>query len=283
MTSVRCVAVTGAGGKTGRAVIAAAAGRGLQVRALVHRDDQVEAVRGAGAGDVHVGDQREVAVVTALLRGSDAVYAIAPNLHPDEVVMGQALVAGARRAGVGRIVYHSVINPQLTRMPHHADKARVEELLLESGLPTTILRPNAYHDNVLGHVESIRATGRWDVPYDPFARSASIALADVAQAAATVLAEPGHEHAAHDLSGPQLLAPADMARALTRVLGRVVLARRGDPEAVVATVAPESRDRLRAMFACYDEMGSPGNPIGATTLLGRPPTSFLDWAGQAIT
>lgn len=283
MGEIRRVAVTGAAGKTGRAVIAAAAARGLAVRALVHRDEQVEAVRRAGAGEFVVGDQRDVATVTALVRGTDAVYAIAPNLHPDEVVMGQVVVTGARRAGIGRVVFHSVANPQLTRMPHHADKRRVEELLLESGLPTTILRPNAYFDNVLGHVESIRATGRWDVAYDPFARSASIALADVAEAAATVLAGPGHEHAAHDLSGPQLLATADMAVALSEVLGRVVLARRGDPEAVVATVAPESRDRLRAMFACYDEMGSPGNPIGATTLLGRPPTSFLDWARQAIT
>jgi NAD(P)H dehydrogenase (quinone) len=276
------VAITGAAGKTGRAVVAAAVARGLEVRALVHRDDQVALARQAGASDVQVGDQREVTTVTALLRGTDAVYAIAPNLHPDEVGMGRALVAGARRAGVGRVVYHSVINPQLTAMPHHADKLRVEELLLESRLPVTILRPNAYHDNVLGHLEAIRATGVWEVPYDPFARSASIALVDVAEVAATVLAEPGHEYAAHDLSGPRPVAPADVARVLSEVLGRVVLARRGDPEAMASGVSPMSRDRLRAMFACYDAMGSPGSPITATALLGRPPTTFRDWARQVI-
>lgn len=279
---VRRVAVTGAAGKTGRAVIAAAVARGIEVRALVHRDGQADAVRSAGATDVHVGDQRDVATVTTLLRGTDAVYAIAPNLHPDEVVMGRALVAGARRAGVGRVVYHSVVNPQLTAMPHHADKARVEEVLLASRLPATILRPNAYHDNVLGHLDAIRSSGYWEVPYDPFARIASIALSDVADVAATVLAEPGHEHAAHDLSGPELFTPADGARVLSEVLGRVVLARRGDPEAMAGGVAAASRDRLRAMFACYDAMGSPGNPATATVLLGRPPTTFRDWARQVL-
>lgn len=274
----RPVAVTGAAGKTGRAVIAAAVARGLAVRALVHRDDQVAVVEQAGAAGVHVGDQRDPDVVTRLLRGTDAVYAIAPNLSGDEVAMGHALVAACRRTGVGRVVYHSVANPQLTAMPHHADKARVEELLLESRLVVTILRPNAYHDNILGYLDAIRDTGIYAVPHDPLRTSASIALSDVGEVAATVLAEAGHEFAAYDLAGPQLLAPADMARVLTGVLDRPVVARPVDPATVVEEKPEQAAARLQAMFASYDAIGSPGNPTVATALLERTPTTFAAWA-----
>lgn len=276
------VAVTGAGGKTGRAVVAALARRGVATAALVHRTAQVDAVRRAGATRVVVGDQRIVDDVQHVVTGVEVVYAIAPNLHPDEVMMGETLVAACHRAGVARIVFHSVIHPQLTRMPHHRDKARVEELLVASRLPTTILRPNAYHDNVLGHLDLIAATGEWAVPYDPDTPLASIALSDVAEVAATVIAEPGHDHAAHDLSGPQLLTPADAADVLGEVLGRPVRAVRRDVEEVVAAAPPRSRGRLRAMFACYDDMGSPGNPAAATWLLGRPPRSFRRWLPEVI-
>lgn len=279
---VERIAVTGAAGKTGRAVIAAAAVRGLDVRALVHRDEQVTVAEQAGASEARVGDQRDVDVVTARLRGVDAVYAIAPNLGPDEVAMGEALVTACRRAGVGRVVYHSVVNPQLSAMPHHADKARVEELLLEARLVTTFLRPNAYHDNVLGYLDEIRETGVYAVPHDPLRRSASIALADVAEVAAAVLAEPGHEFAAYDLSGPHAMAPADVAQVLTEVLGRDVVARPVDPATVTAGLDEERARRLAAMFACYDAIGSPGNPTVATALLGRRPTSFREWAEVAI-
>ncbi len=50
------ILVTGAAGKTGRAVTAALAARGEQVRALVHRQRQAASVLAAGAKEVVVGD-----------------------------------------------------------------------------------------------------------------------------------------------------------------------------------------------------------------------------------
>ncbi len=282
MKATRSVAVTGAGGKTGRAVLAALARRGLVPAALVHRRAQVDAVRSAGATRVVVGDQRHVDDVLRLVDGVEVVYAIAPNMHPEEVAMGAALVAACRRGSVSRVVFHSVINPHLECMPHHRDKARVEELLRSSQLSTMILRPNAYHDNVLGQVDAIMATGQYRVPHDTSSALASIALSDVAEVAATVVAEPGHGDAVHDLSGPEMLAPVDAAVVLGRVLGRPVRAERRDVQEVIDMAPRRSRSRLRAMFACYDQMGSPGDPATATRLLGRSPLSFAEWLPAAI-
>lgn len=278
------VLVTGGAGKTGRAVIAALARRGVAVRALVHRDEQANAVEGAGAVDVVVGDQRDVDVVATACRSVRAVYGIAPNLSPDEVTMARALVDGCRRAGVGRIVYHSVIHPQLTAMPHHADKARAEEALFEAALPITVLQPNAYFENVTGYLDRIMADGVYEVPYHPVRPLWMVALSDVAEVAATVLTEPGHEHATYELSGPRGLAAADVARTFGEQLDRPVVARPVDPATAAdrAGLTGDRRVRLVAMFRNYDRLGSPGNPNVLRLLLRREPTDFTEWVAEQL-
>jgi uncharacterized protein YbjT (DUF2867 family) len=57
------ILVTGAAGKTGRAVIRALAARGAMVRALTHRPEQVRSVEELGAQEVAVGDMRVQATV----------------------------------------------------------------------------------------------------------------------------------------------------------------------------------------------------------------------------
>ena len=53
------ILVTGAAGKTGRAVIRALSTNGAAVRALVHRPEQVGLVQGLGAQQALVGDMRQ--------------------------------------------------------------------------------------------------------------------------------------------------------------------------------------------------------------------------------
>ena len=57
------ILITGAAGKTGRAVIRALAAKGEAVRALVRRSEQVRLVEDAGAGQVVVGDMRRAATM----------------------------------------------------------------------------------------------------------------------------------------------------------------------------------------------------------------------------
>ncbi|MGD2207623.1 MAG: NmrA family NAD(P)-binding protein, partial [Anaerolineae bacterium] len=122
------ILVTGAAGKTGRAVIRALAARGAAVRALVHRSGQVSKVEALGAETI-VGDMRDGVAMDRAARGAHAVYHICPNVSPDEVTIGQTAITAARRAGVEHFVFHSVLHPQVEAMPHHWLKMRVEELL----------------------------------------------------------------------------------------------------------------------------------------------------------
>jgi NAD(P)H dehydrogenase (quinone) len=270
------VLVTGAGGKTGRAVIAALGRRGVAARAFVRSPDRVADLVGAAHLDIEVatGDQRVTADLTAALRGITAVYAIAPNVSPDEVTMGRAVVDACHRAEVERLVFHSVVHPQLTAMAHHTDKGRVEERLVGSGLDWTILQPNAYLQNLAGYVDALR-DGRYEVPYRTDAGLAMVDLDDVAEVAARCLAERLGVHASFELSGPAEVTPDDVAAVAAELLGRPVTATRQDPDAWAATAGAElpaeTRSRLLAMFRDYDAHGSPGDPTVLSALLGRPP------------
>ncbi|MGH7185888.1 MAG: SDR family oxidoreductase, partial [Pseudomonadota bacterium] len=93
------VLVTGAAGKTGRAVVRALVARGMRVRALVRRGAQEPVVRADGAGDVVVGDLRDEASVGRAVRGAAAVYHICPNIQPDEVAIGRQVLGAALAAG----------------------------------------------------------------------------------------------------------------------------------------------------------------------------------------
>jgi uncharacterized protein YbjT (DUF2867 family) len=87
------------------------------------------------------------------MKGVGAIYHMAPNVSPDEVAIGKAVISAAKRAGVEHFVFHSVLHPQIEAMPHHWRKLRVEELLLESDLPWTILQPTTHMQHIL-HIES---------------------------------------------------------------------------------------------------------------------------------
>jgi len=280
--STRRVLVTGAGGRTGRTVLTALTDRGA---------DAVALVRGPGRVDdldieaVH-GDQLQVGDLVAALDGVDAVYAVNPNMSPHELAMTRALLDACRRAGVQRLVQHSVVHPQLAAMPHHADKARAEELVVESGLAWTILQPNAYLQNLDGSTGDLRA-GRYRVPYSPDAASAMVDLHDVADVAARCLVDDLAVHATLELSGPAEVSPTDVVATATDLLGHAVEVEQVDPDAHARAIRgeddPEGAARMAAMFRHYDSHGSPGDATVLTALLGRPPTDLRTHLARLLT
>jgi NAD(P)H dehydrogenase (quinone) len=275
------ILVTGAAGKTGRAVSRALVARGAAVRALVHRLAQSLAVEALGA-EVVVGDMRDRAAMDRAMQSVQAVYHICPNVSPDEVAIGRTVVGAARQAGVERFVYHSVLHPQVKAMPHHWFKMRVEELLFASGLAFTILQPAAYMQNVLAHWDRIVQEGLYPVPYPVETRLGLVDLEDVAKAAAIVLTEPGHASATYELAGPEALTQAEIANILGQQLGRAVHAQavsQTDWErgARAAGLGDYQVETLLQMFRYYEQYGFWGNPRVLGWLVGHPPVTFAEF------
>ncbi len=240
-----------------------------------------------GAQETLVGDLLDRAAVQRATDGVRAIYHMAPNVSPDEIPMGQTVIAAAQSAGVEYLVFHSVLHPHIEAMPHHWQKARVEELLFASGLPFTILQPTAYMQNVAAAWDQILTQGRYPVPYSPETRLSLVDLEDVAQAAARVLTEPGHTGATIELVGTPGLSPRAIVELLSAELDRRVTVE------VVPVEAWERRARasglgkyqvsaLTRMFAYYEEHGLTGSPQALTSVLGRQPTSFAAFVRRVV-
>lgn len=279
------ILVTGAAGKTGRAVVQALVSRGAQVRALVHRPGQVQPLEEIGAHQVRVADMRAAHSLVQVADGVRAVYHICPNVHPGELLIGQNVIAVASASGVSHLVYHSVLHPQTEEMPHHWLKLRVEEQVFRSGLAYTILQPSAYMQNILVHRQSILDDGVYPVPYPVATRLSLVDLEDVAHAAATVLTTDGHAAATYELVGPEALTQSEIATMLGRLLGRPVEAQ----EVPLATWISQAKtsglgayqiDTLTKMFQYYGQNGFCGNPNVLAWLLGRQPTSLAEFVAR---
>jgi len=288
---VRTVALTGAAGKTGRAVTAQLLQRGVRVVALARDTAQAAGLRSVWAAaevDIVVGDLNDENALATLTAGAQVVYHICPNMHPGEAEIGHKLVAAAQAASVAQgdavhIVYHSVLHPQTPEMPHHWHKNLVEGQLWRSGLPVTLLQPAAYMQNVLAGRRRIVEEGLHVAPYATATRISMVDLNEVAEVAARVICEPGHRNATYELANGEALSQDEVADCLSLAVGRpvraVALARdRWSAQAEAGGMAAMTINSLVRMFEYYESYGFRGSAVMLRNLLGRAPISFLDWA-----
>jgi uncharacterized protein YbjT (DUF2867 family) len=267
------IVVTAAGGQTGAAVVRALWSQGRQVRAVVG-GSRPHPELAALAGDLAVADLRDVAAVEPLLDGADALYLIWPNFDPDEAVGVTALLAAAARAGVGRVVYHSVLRPQARSMPHHAAKDRVEEALDSSGLPWRVLQPCAYADNLDGQFAEAASTGLLRSPWGLARAQSLVDVRDVADAAVVLLTQAGLDGGTFEAVGPEPLTAPRIAELFAVRLGREVTAVDAVPEGPVPDEYAARCRRL--MFDHYRAHGFTGSPRVLEALLGRPARTFAE-------
>ena len=273
------ILVTGAGGKTGRAVVKALAAKGAPARALVHRDDHSAPLRALGAAEIVVGGFEDKAALLRAVDGTRAIYHICPNVSRDEVAYARAVAIAAQAHGVKRFVYHSVLHPQIEAMPHHWQKMRTEEMLFTFGFDLTILQPTAYMQNILGAWPGIIRDGVFRVPYPVETRLSLVDLDDVAEAAAIVLTQDSYGGATYELIGTAPLSQIDIAAAISGAVGGNV---RAEAENVAAWesraraggMGEHERAKLGAMFRYYAAHGLVGNSNTLSWLLRRKPADL---------
>lgn len=277
------ILITGAGGKTGRTLIRVLS-KMESVCALVYRQEHVSTARALGAQKVITGDMREEAVIRTAMEGVRALYHICPNMSPDETIIGELVMNAARAHGVEHVIYHSVLHPQTEKMTHHWQKLRVEEMLLESGLPFTIFQPAPYMQNLLAGWKNIVEDGVLPVPYSVQAKFSFVDLEDLAQAARTVLVEPDHSNATYELAGTPPMSHVEVAEVFARVLQRDVRATQQeihDWRLHASGLSEYAVESLVRMFAYYDQWGLAGNSNVLKWLLKREPASLESFIQRA--
>jgi uncharacterized protein YbjT (DUF2867 family) len=281
--------VTAAHGNQGKLLIPRLLAAGVALRACVRSDESARSLRAAGVTDIVVGDMADPAVLARAMRGVEKVYYVGPALHPKERDMGIAAVDAARAAGVQHFVFSSVLHAIITDLVQHEIKRDVEEYLLSSGLEFTILQPANY---MLRHrLKPAFERGVFLLSWALDRYQSMVDLGDVTEVAVAVLAESDrHAGATYELAAPGRYTAHDLAKVISEVAGREILAERIDPEVFLQsflgvdslTQFPYQARVSRAISKRYSSHDFIGNPNVLTWLLGREPTTFEQFTRRAF-
>lgn len=269
ITSSRTVLAVGAAGKFASLVLPALVERGTRVRGLVRRASEADAVRRHGAAEVAIGDLTERASLDRAMEGVQSVFYIAPAFLPDEANVGKGVVDAAKRAGVRRFVFSSVIYPILTALQNHGAKGPVEEALLDAGMEYTFLHPTLFFQNYAESWSKINESGVLAEPWSNETRFSRVDFRDVAEVAAIALTEDRLLYGTFELCAEGRLDRHEVAALLSDVLGKEIRAQKVDPASLGAEADP-----MRPMFAHYDRSGLLGNPLALRAVLGREPRTL---------
>lgn len=213
-STTRTIAVAGATGAQGGAVVDALLEQGASVRALVRSTGSERAANLASRGVELVQiDAKDPASLNNALRDVDAFffmttpYGDSQNTDIDgEIQQGVDFVDAATAAQVPHVVFSSVGGAERNSgVPHFESKRRIEELLLGRGLRATIVRPVFFMDNFLSMaptVEDNELVLRLPVPDG--IKLQTIAARDIGVVAAAALLDPTAVPAAIEIAGDEL-------------------------------------------------------------------------------
>jgi uncharacterized protein YbjT (DUF2867 family) len=279
------ILVTGATGKTGRRLIPLLLRRGVAVRAA----GRTPRVTVPGVEPVRF-DWADESTYEAARKGVDAIYVV-PDFpgSADPARQVRALLDGAAGAGLGRVVLLSAFGVDLA--PPEDPLRRVELAVESSGLPSTIVRPGAFMQNLSeSHWtrlnESIRERGEIVMPGGNGVVS-WVSTEDIAAVAAAALTEDGHDGKGYTVLGPEPLTMAEVAAHIAAAAGRPITyleSGRADVRAglLAAGCPPELVDALSDIYVYALTSGAFGalsDDVLAVT--GRPPVSFAEFAAGA--
>ncbi|WP_394830343.1 NmrA family NAD(P)-binding protein [Pendulispora rubella] len=280
------VLVVGAAGRFAGLLVPELVRRGATVRALVRSEANAAVARKAGAAEIALGDLRDAASLEAAARGARGIFHIGPAFAPDESELGLRMVGAAKRAGVRRFVFSSVMHPTNARLGTHAMKQPVEEALFGSGLAYTILQPTNFYQNIELAWPAVLAHGVFAEPFAKTAPVARVDYRDVAEVAAKALTEDHLAYGTFELCGEEQPTREDIVALMGEALGRPKSIAAAEPSFAEwrAMANPPYDERqlgwLASIFAYYNEHGIRGNTTVLRTLLGRSPRTLRAYVGE---
>ncbi|MFJ8936494.1 NmrA family NAD(P)-binding protein [Streptomyces sp. NPDC102365] len=277
------IAVFGATGQQGGAVVDALLDHKARVRALVrdpHSDRaQALAARGVELAAIRADDPASSAAALAAVEGFYFMTPEANSLEEveTEIRIGTALVDAAVEAGVPHVVFNSVFGADReSGVPHHDSKHSIEEYLRKSGLRATMVRATAFMENFTSVMAPSLEQGeivlRLPLPEDVALKM--ISVRDIGRVAAALLLDtaeaPGGavELIGDELTGPQIAAAFG--------------ARAGLParyEVLPLSVLPTDLDK--AMFREFAKAAASPSDLAAVRSIEPATLDLVEWIRAA--
>jgi uncharacterized protein YbjT (DUF2867 family) len=217
------IAVVGATGNTGRAVVNELKQLGQNPVCVVRNAEKAREVLGPDAKTA-VAELTDRAALEKALQGVQSVFVVTGHnpgmVEQQNIVLDAAMKAGAKylvRVSGGRAVVAPDSESVIGRS-HYA----IEERLRDSGIGWVILRPGLFMQNVLTQAAAIKNDNKMVLP---FAKDLPVALTDVRDTGAVgarILIDPTpHAGKTYEFTG-KLTNYGEFADVLSQVLGRTI-------------------------------------------------------------
>ncbi|MFH8630591.1 SDR family oxidoreductase [Streptomyces lydicus] len=225
--------VTGATGYIGGRLIPELLAAGYTVRALARSPEKLRDDPWAARTEVLRGDLTDADSVRTAMAGVDIAYYLVHALgsgqgfEETDRLAARTFARAARAAGVRRIVYLGGLTPQgipeRDLSPHLRSRAEVGRILLDSGVPTAVLRAAVIIGSGSASFEMLRyLTERLPVMVTPSwvrTRIQPIAVRDVLRYLVGCARLPDDVSRTFDIGGPDVLTYRDMMQRYARVAG----------------------------------------------------------------
>jgi uncharacterized protein YbjT (DUF2867 family) len=272
------ILVVGATGTLGTRLVRQLAAAGVKPRALVRSRDKGDAI--ASLATPIVGDLGAPETLAAAFRGAERVFVLAPP-SPEMATVERNAIDAAVAAGAKRIVYLSNFAATEGDPDPYAHVHGVHQRLVATlGVDWTVLRPTRFMTSVPFVWRSVLKRGLLLEAGGSGAMS-FIDPDDVAAIAVKALTEEGHVGQTYRLTSEDACTAADLARLLSRALGREIEVFEGGVDALrEALVANGARGEHAPSMARYFAKVAAGfyaTTDTAAEVLGRPLRSYAQW------
>ncbi|WP_332664697.1 SDR family oxidoreductase [Aeromicrobium sp.] len=216
------IAVTAATGQLGTLVVDALLQRTTpdQIVAIARDAAKAEPLAAKGV-EVRIASYDDPTALTDALAGVDQVLLISGNEFGKRGQQHRNVIDAAISQGVSRVVYTSAPQVDTSTLPVAPEHLETEQYLASTDVDHVLLRNNWYHENYASSVETAAATGSVLTSAGD-GRVASASRQDFAEAAAVVLTTDAPVKRVYELAGDVAWTQADLATALTDVVGKPV-------------------------------------------------------------
>lgn len=223
-------AVTGVTGYVGGRLVPELLEAGHRVRAIARNPQRLEGRPWFADVEVAEADATELDQIRAALEGVDVAYYLIHALgsgrrfEARDRETARTFARAAREAGVRRIVYlGGLVPPDEDLSPHLESRTEVGEILLASGVPTTVLRAAVVLGSGSASFEMMRyLTERLPVMTTPRwvdNRIQPVAIRDVLRYLVGSATMPPEVNRAFDIGGPEVLTYREMMHRYAAVAG----------------------------------------------------------------
>ncbi|HHL4078366.1 MULTISPECIES: SDR family oxidoreductase [Burkholderia] len=282
--------VTGASGHLGQLVIKHLLARGVAHNRIIAGTRNPEKLASMAAAGIEIrnADFEEMEGLHAAFKDVDTALIISTDAMDGagtRIRQHRNAVESAVAAGVQRLAYTSLPNPDSSLVTFAPDHLETERTIKATGLPYVIFRNGWYHENLLSSLPGALKSGQWHSATKG-GKTSYVGREDIAEAIAAALDTSISDSRTYTLTGSEALSKEEIADIARRATGKpLAVVDVTDQQLAMGLKAAGVPDVFIPVLVSFEAEVRAGNLSIVTdhieSLIARPPKRLADYLNEA--